>query len=481
MTRLLPLALLPTRCVMLALSLSVCSSQAQNIVPQWYDNWDTQLPVPAGVELSHALGTMTCGTPAGQTVCFGNLVKVYEDPWSTDTSGAAIALYNGIGEMVWFRYIDGWFEGREIQSDSQGNIYVTGFMRDDVDMLPEEEGGEFSAFNRTAFLWKLDNSGNTSWIKTWEPLDENWGASEGIGLSLTPQDEIVVSGRFESQVSFDGNPEALWVSEQTSGIFFLKTDSNGEFIWKGEISGCALEYHHDLETDLEGNVFFIGQRSDNSCDVDPGESEFLLTTINDNPSFFVLKMSAEGQFLWAKSMEFEDAFGYFYSYAVSIESDDLGNLLISADFPGSSLLVDGVEVVPLVMQDAPWLYSLLKFNSAGELVWSRIFQVQESSEAQDFLNVFYCSDIAYRNGIWAVNGQLYGSVDLDVTASEFVLESTDPYNYTNVLFFLNDDGFLLDGIPNPHFFYSQQLAWLDDETLVVGVFIGDGEFDVHPD
>lgn len=113
-------------------------------------------------------------------------------------------------------------------------------------------------------------------------------------------------GKFFGTVDFDPGPgvfelTAHGVSNALHDIFILKLNTDGNFVWAGNVGPFSSGNGHGLALDQSGNVYTTGVfRITN--DFDPGPGVFPL-----NPPFFlghifVLKLNRRGNFVWAAGM-----------------------------------------------------------------------------------------------------------------------------------------------------------------------------------
>ena len=136
--------------------------------------------------------------------------------------------------------------GNDIDSDPEGNIYVTGEFRgtlevDSTALPPNSEGivlnstGEFS----DGFVGKSDLDGYVLWAK-------RFGGNtftKGRRIVVDEQGNSYVLGVFTDFVVFDeesGNPDTLF-SNSLADMFVAKYDTDGKFQWAKQIDGSGTE------------------------------------------------------------------------------------------------------------------------------------------------------------------------------------------------------------------------------------------------
>lgn len=143
------------------------------------------------------------------------------------------------------------------------------------------------------------------------------------------------TGYFTDTADFDISPsEANLTSNGFFDVYVLKTNSEGGYEWAVNVGGENFDYGVGITTDVDGNVYVTGYY-DGMVDFDPGADEFNLTSLGSG-DIFILKLNADGEFLWAKSV---GGTGYEESTAIAVSSTGtvtvLGYFYEPADFnPG---------------------------------------------------------------------------------------------------------------------------------------------------
>jgi hypothetical protein len=81
--------------------------------------------------------------------------------------------------------------------------------------------------------------------------------------------------------------------------FILKLDTAGQFLWAKSWGAADQEMGISIKTDDDGNVY-TGGYFFGFVDFDPGSTETSLWS-KGNGDFFISKLTANGDFLWARS------------------------------------------------------------------------------------------------------------------------------------------------------------------------------------
>ena len=156
---------------------------------------------------------------------------------------------------------------------------------------------------------------NVEWTKTIGGVGNDYGHS----INVDNAGNIYTTGYFEGTVDFDPDTGVYNLTTTYIDIFIQKVDPSGNLIWAKSIGGSDAENGYSIDVDASGNIYTVGQFT-GTCDFDPGAGVTNLTS-SGGLDFFVQKMDASGNFLWAKRMG--DATD---QYAYSINIDNTGSI-----------------------------------------------------------------------------------------------------------------------------------------------------------
>lgn len=191
----------------------------------------------------------------------------------------------------------------------------------------------------------------------WGGNYNDWGYSVATDLN----GNIQTIGSFLGTVDFNPGPNlnlGIGNSETTSDIFISKFDSSGNFIWVKTFGANSSDFGRDITVDNFGNVYAVGIYS-GIVDFDPGTATYNLS----GGTAFILKLSTNGDFIFAKSLN------NCTTYEVKL--DGLGNIIVGGTFYGT---VDfsmgaGTNNLTSINSDA----FILKIDPSGNLVWVKQF------------------------------------------------------------------------------------------------------------
>ncbi|MBL4752230.1 MAG: SBBP repeat-containing protein [Flavobacteriales bacterium] len=302
--------------------------QAQEPILNWVKSvGDTSFDSGKSITTDASGNVYVTGTYSG-TVDFDPSTAVY-NLTSNGLDDVFIQKLDVNGDFIWAKSVGGSWQdrGESITIDDFGNVYVTGSFGDTADFDPG-----VAMFNLIAqsgfdvFILKLDNLGNFIWAKS------IGGTTLDIGMSITTDSlaNVYIVGVYGNTVDFD--PGVAFFSLNSKGlsdIFVEKLDANGNFIWVKTMGGMDADIGTSVAIDASGNVHVAG-RYTGTADFDPSVSLFNLTSNGDEEGF-ILKLDANGNLIWAKSIG-----GPNYDYVQSISTDAFGNVYIAGDFEGTS-------------------------------------------------------------------------------------------------------------------------------------------------
>ena len=233
--------------------------------------------------------------------------------------------------------------GGDVQIDELGNVYNTGSLNGDM------------------FISKHDNNGNLIWLKS-------TSGSSGVGLSLAVDGDgnVISTGRFQGTVDFDPGPGTYNLSSSGAGdIFIAKLDTNGDFVWAKKFGGTEVDEAYKVAVDGNGNVYTTGTFF-GTVDFDPGVGTYNLTSAGPGNDIFICKLGANGNFLWAKSIEVTFGGG---GIGMSIALDESGNIYATGVFTGVADFDPGVGEYILNSTSDDGYVS--KFDNDGNFIWAR--------------------------------------------------------------------------------------------------------------
>jgi hypothetical protein len=250
--------------------------------------------------------------------------------------------------------------------DASGNYYATGSFQDTVDFDPG--AGIYNLItdeNPDIFISKLDAAGNFVWAKS---IQSN-GWDRGNSIAVDANGEIVIIGFYNGSADFD--PGVASFSLTPSGGsgqdgFILKLNTQGNFIWAKSIGGNTNENIDHLVTDNLGNIYFTGIFN-GTTDLDPGPANVFINSNTGSIDFFIEKLDAFGNYVWAKTIGGPKA-----ENCTSLAIDGNGNLCALGTFSGTVDFDPNAGITNMTSNGGDDLF-IVKLNNVGNLVWVNTF------------------------------------------------------------------------------------------------------------
>ena len=246
-----------------------------------------------------------------------------------DTDGNEIWMKNAGVNEAGYPYNDD--HGHDLASDSQGNIYLTGFLSNNdfvnYDATFDAITVPVAAMDSIAFLAKLTNDGVWQWVKTFDGIYSD----RDNGIAVDDEDNVYVTGGFTETSTFGAT---TLTSSGDEDIYVVKYDPAGNFLWVTQAGSIRGDRGNDIVYCNDGNMYLTGEFRD-SCNF--GTAIYLDNY--GNPSgrdIFVAKITKDGNWIWAKKAGSKKG----SDKGVGIIANDIGNIFVSGQFSASAKFGD---------------------------------------------------------------------------------------------------------------------------------------------
>jgi hypothetical protein len=248
---------------------------------------------------------------------------------ATNNHDAFLVKLDSGGGLVYaaqFGNANNYEEGSGVAADSNGNAYVVGYFYGTADFDPGAGTFNLTAPNGNgdAFLVKLDAGGNFVSATQFGGTD----FQRANDVTTDSEGNLYVVGQFRGTTDFDPGAGTFDLTS-TSGsedVFLVKLDSGGNFVYADRFGGTSFEYANRVAADSEGNAYVVGHFY-GTADFDPGAGTFDLTPPNGNSDAFVVKVGADGNFVYAAQFG-----GTNYDEASGVAVDSEGNAFVTGRF-----------------------------------------------------------------------------------------------------------------------------------------------------
>ena len=313
------------------------------------------------------------------------------------------------------------------------------------------------------YISKLDANG----AFVWATAIGGQGMNDIKGITTDSIGNIYITGGFSNTADFDPGAGTFNITSNNGSIdmFVAKLDSNANLIWVKAVGGLGTDQGRSVSVDLEGNVYVTGKFS-GSVDFDPGAGSFSLFGYNDDA--FVLKLAANGDFIWARNMG-----GTQYDQGRDIVTDDSSNTYVTGQFSGFGIF-GNYSMASLGPEDI----FIAKLDSSGVVLWVR--QVGVSTDSTRVYSVAYD-----KAGSVVIAGQYFNNLDISPNSGVSLI-TVQPYGCGNYfLLKLTSGGGFVWGVPFARPALSCQ-ANIDIATdtggnvYATGIFSYGSDFDPGP-
>ena len=364
---------------------------------------------------------------------------------SIGTEDLFILKLNRLGNYIWARNVGGantYSTGRCMVQDKSGNLYITGGFSGTVDFNPgigiDTLSSNISYSN--SFILKLDASGNYKWVKGFLGPDHAYG----MCLAIDSIGNICSTGNFMGTIDFDPGPVTYTLSAIGLNTYISKLDSSGNFVWTKYIEPGDVK---SIYTDNSGNVSIAGSFDNGTVEVDPGTSNYTLTSLSGNTNLFIVKLDIVGNFMWGKNIE-----NTYSGENTSIASDKAGNIYTTGYFYGAPVDFDpDLSTTHLLVPYNIDLF-ILKLNASGNFVWVKNAGGANSNIGAQAI-CFDTSENIYTSG-WFSGGTATfdigsGNIYLTAVASDLFISKLNPSIITTSKKISTTNNFDIIIFPNP--------------------------------
>lgn len=344
-----------------------------------------------GVSDAETVGWGISADPNGNIYVAGWTYGNLDGQTLNGSEDAFVIKYNSSGTKLWTRLIGvsdasstgSSTIGYEIDFDSSGNSYVTGYTTGNLD-------GQSEIGICDSFLVKFDTSGNKQWTRL---LGTSLNYTKGRAISIDSSgNNIYLAGYTTGNLNGE-------MENGTHDVYVVKYDSSGDLQWVrlSGVPGQDYMYTHGwgISVDSNDNIFVTGSTKG---DLD-GE------TVTGYKDTFVIKYDASGTKQWTKLLgsPSESTVGR------GISVDSTGNIYVTGvtygDLDGQTLNGSNDAIV-------------IKYDSSGTKLWTRLIGVSGQETTGYGITIGNNGDNIYLTGKTSGNldGEtLTGAQDVFVT------------------------------------------------------------------
>lgn len=286
------------------------------------------------------------------------------------------------GQVLWARSFDGTAlkEMRGIDTDDAGNIFLSGYFRDQLllDQITLNAVGDTDAF-----VAKLNADGIPQWAKSFGGRKD----TRGIEVGVMEEGKLAFVGYYNDTTYFED--QSLPAKTFDRDLFVTQLDSSGQVLWAKRAGGVFDEEPFDLNIDAENNIWITGY----VVGVLTVADGFSTQSTNATSDLLILKYDAEGTPLVAKT------YGGLESVQATSFQWDNNQVLFSGTYQGA---VNLPNFLPSIENGSAGF--ILATDQKGQALWARSL----NGQGQIFGSQLYHFD----NTIW-LGGTFNESMNLE--------------------------------------------------------------------
>jgi hypothetical protein len=303
---------------------------------------------------------------------FSEGVDEYTNVGNNGNGDFFLTKINTDGSYGWTKTMGGASvqEARGVDTDSSGNVYISGYFSGTVDFNPGIDTDEYTsssggnAYN--AFITKINADGTYGYTKIIVGLGGGYVQSFSLVIDSS-NDALYISGYFSSAADFDpSGATEEHTSNGSTDVFLSKFNIDGSYVWTKTMGDTQNDESYSLAIDENGNIYIAGWFQSNTIDFDPdvGTDEH---TNNGNYDIFLTKINSDGSYGWTQTIG-----GSNIDYAQSISADFEGNVYITGEIDSASIDFDSGEGEDIYTTNGLGDMFLTKFNVDGSYGYTKV-------------------------------------------------------------------------------------------------------------
>ena len=271
---------------------------------------------------------------------------------TAENNDVYLSAYSETGDSLWTRTggsTSGYDEGKQIQVDENGNIYLVGFIEPNGGVYFETSHPTFvSPYFWGSFLAKYDPSGQIQWIRCFYSSDfGDYVVSQSIAVI---GNRVMVVGTFKGGIiKFYPGAAALTAPNTIlTTSFILCYDADGNLVWKKKPHKSS---YGDVGVDIGISAdHFLLCKSSFNYDVIIGSDTIISLGSNE---IFLEKLDTLGNSIWHQQIKGTNSDGAASFFKAG---DDL---ILNISTKSQSLLVDNTTMTLAPVSDQ---MVLVRFN-----------------------------------------------------------------------------------------------------------------------
>ncbi len=305
--------------------------------------------------------------------------------------------------------------------DKAGNVYTMGHFAGTADFDPGPDSFKVTA-NGTAtdaYILKLDATGKFLWARNFG----NSSAESVYASAMDAEGNVYITGYFSGTIDIpEGTDTFRLKSNGLSDCFLLKLDPAGKFVWAKSFGGTSNDQALSVTIDAGNNVIVSGQFI-GSVDFDPGADSFKLSAGNNAFNAFVLKLDAQGKFVWAKDVGQTSRTTMTVS-GNSVTTDATGAIYMTGRFKDTVDFDPGPAATKIGANGGMDIY-LMKLDAKGDFKWVRTFGSKRNITSVTLDESGLCVKVDKLGNVYST-GTFHDTVDFDPGSNTHELMAHTP-------------------------------------------------------
>ena len=292
-----------------------------------------------------------------------------------------LVKYDSLGGLIWARAITGNTTAdeatiRDLNSDEDRNIYITGSFSGTVDFDPGAGSANLTASGvQDFFICKYDSNGNYLWGHRFGSPGGVGQIEAGHGIGVDSLGACYVTGFIRGTTDFDPGPGTVNLTPiGTKTTFLMKLSTAGTYEWAFLLENGQSR---DIVVNEAGSSTIVAEYF-NTIDVDPGPGTQNIDG-GANLSLLVAQYDASGNLVWAQTEGGASPSAHIQAQGIEYDMD--GNVVVSGRFrewvdfdPGS-----GYSLFSAI---GSYDCFIAKYDAAGNFSWATHLgspQIQEAT------------------------------------------------------------------------------------------------------
>ncbi len=260
--------------------------------------------------------------------------------------------------------------------DKDNNVLTVGRFETSLNI------GDQTFINQNTFndgyVAKYNSNGQFAWAVQLNA--DGWDCTLD-GITADSEGNVIVSGEFTSEITISGNT----ISAGTNyGVFIIKFDANGNYIWAHGFPIGELVYLAMVSADENNNIYLAGEMYNRTTNLLTFGTVSTPQT-NEDGGTVLVKFDADGNPQWANTYGGVVGASGADGWPVDIKTDATGNTYLWGWCRNNAVFGTTTLTNPF---DHKWSYYLTKINTAGDVVWANaVYEKNYSVNYGDLLDL----------------------------------------------------------------------------------------------